>query len=67
MSRQGKVRNYLTDNFWTVPSLASTTKELRETLLFHDGRIMARGQLWDIVGKSLGAGVHRVSLRLAGL
>lgn len=40
-----------------------TTKQLRDLLLYNDGRIMACGDLWDIQSKSLGAGVYRVWLK----
>lgn len=53
--------------FYTMPDSASatfTTKDLRALLLSHDGWIMACGQGYDIVSKPIGAGVHRVSLKL---
>ena len=41
-----------------------TRAELRATLLATGGQLLARGHLWEIVAKHLGAGVYRVSLRL---
>lgn len=35
----------------------------REMLLSTEGWIMAQGYSWDLVGKSLGVGVYRVTLR----
>ena len=57
--------NHLSDSFYVQPQIASTTmttKQLRETLLATDGRILACGYLWDIKNKNLGAGVKRVYL-----
>lgn len=59
----------LPDHFFTMPRMAHTTMttpELREVLLKHDGQIIARGELWTIRNKHIGAGVHRVYLMPAG-
>ncbi|CAB4203546.1 hypothetical protein UFOVP1382_158 [uncultured Caudovirales phage] len=42
------------------------TKDFKALLLTTDGWMMAAGYSYDIVGKSLGAGVYRVSLRRRG-
>jgi hypothetical protein len=58
--------NHLGDNFYVIPGTAMTTmttKQFQETLLVTEGSIIARGQLWDIKGESLGAGVYRVTLK----
>ena len=39
-----------------------TTKELRETLLFTEGEILACGISWRIVSKRIGPGVYKVHL-----
>lgn len=57
--------NHLPISFWQIPATASTTltmKQLRETLLYHEGWLTACGCNWDICSKSLGAGVYRVWL-----
>jgi len=38
-------------------------RELKEMLLETGGMVMARGELYDIATKHLGAGVYRVSLK----
>lgn len=67
MEPQGpKDPGHLSTNFWTIPATASqtmTTRQLRETLLYHDGFVMAQGRIWDITSKNLGAGVYRVTLK----
>lgn len=58
--------NHLKIDFYSMPQSAMTTltsKELKETLLATDGRIIACGSSWDIISKHLGAGVHRVTLK----
>lgn len=40
-----------------------TTATFRSMLLQSDGWVMWQGKMYDIVGKSLGAGVYRVSLK----
>jgi hypothetical protein len=60
-------KNHLPQSFYVVPGQGFTTMtraELRETLLATDGQVLARGNLWEIVAKHLGAGVYRVTLRL---
>jgi len=57
----------LPTNFWTIPDFANvtvTTKELRVIQLKNGGRILAQGYLYDIVAKSLGAGVYKVTLKM---
>lgn len=41
------------------------TKDLRSLLLESGGQLLARGRLYNIKTRSLGAGVHRVELTLA--
>ncbi len=56
----------LPEAFWTLPRSAETTMDtirLKAILLRHDGRIGAQGIMWDIVSKSIGPGVYRVSLK----
>lgn len=60
-------KSHLPRSFYTVPGQGFTTmtrSELRETLLATDGQILARGNVWDVVAKHLGAGIYRVTLRL---
>ena len=60
-------KSYLPRSFYTGPgqgSVTMTRAELRETLLATDGQILARGNVWDVVAKHLGAGIYRVTLRL---
>jgi hypothetical protein len=62
-------KSHLTDNFWKIPHIASTTmtrKQLQDTLLFHDGHILANGSFWDIIFKHLGVGVYKVTLKKQG-
>lgn len=40
----------------------ATHKEVKEIMLSTSGWMMARGNLYDIKAKSLGAGVYRVTL-----
>lgn len=66
MKKAVSPKNYLTDNFYAMPLYANTTmtsKELKETLLYTEGNIMACGELWDIKSKSLGAGVYKIWLK----
>lgn len=54
------------DNLAASPAYAAptvTTAAYRKMLLDKDGWMMARGEMYDIVGKSLGAGVYRVTLK----
>ena len=56
----------LPKQFSTQPSVAETVvdrKTLKKILLHYGGRVIARGELWDIKNKSLGAGVYRVYLK----
>jgi hypothetical protein len=41
------------------------TKDLRALLYQTGGQLLARGRLYNIVTRSLGAGIHHVSCRLA--
>lgn len=55
----------LPDHFFTMPRTARTTMrtpELRAILLYHGGQILARGEMWTIRNKHLGAGIHEVYL-----
>lgn len=52
--------------FYTMPRTASatmTTRNLRSILLETEGSIIAKGVMWDICNKHLGAGVYRVTLK----
>ena len=56
----------LSNKFYIFPNHAHTvmsTKEFRQILKDNDGYILVQGRLWDIVGKSLGAGMYRVTLK----
>lgn len=60
--------DYLPMTFFTVPGSSATTTtmtqtQLRDILLYNNGRISACGLLWDIESKHLGAGVYRVWLK----
>ena len=62
--------NHLGDNFYIIPATVNTTmttKQLKETLLATDGRIISCGNLWDIKSKRIGPGVYRVSLKESNL
>ena len=55
-------------NFYTMPKLASMTidsKDLKELLLNTGSDIIACGSLYNIVTKHLGAGVYKITLKLA--
>ena len=57
--------NHLPDTFYAFPNNARTTmtrKQLRETLLDTDGKILSCGRLRTIISKHIGAGVYEVSL-----
>lgn len=52
----------------SLPDVGNTVMEkdeLKEMLLQTGGTLMARGCLYNIVSKHLGAGVYRVSLKRA--
>ena len=52
--------------FYTMPEFANMTmdrKDLREVLLDTGGSVLARGSLYDITPKHLGAGVYKVTLK----
>jgi len=54
-------------NFYTMPTVANTTMDkddLKELLLETEGWIIARGHIYDIENKHIGAGVYRVTLEL---
>lgn len=63
-----KIRSasHLSPNAWVIrPDLfrqTMTTKELRETLLHFDGRILAHGGFYRIASKRIGPGVYVVTL-----
>ena len=60
-------KNHLPRSFYLVPgqgTVTMTRAELRDTLLATDGQILARGNLWDVDAKHLGAGVYRVTLQV---
>ncbi len=53
-----------TMHLWASPGLSTITlrrKPLQAFLEATGGNIMARGHLWDITTKHLGAGVYQVS------
>lgn len=55
----------LPNNFYNFPAIANMTvdnKDLKELLLATGGYIIARGALWDIKTKNMGAGVYRVTV-----
>ena len=55
-----------TQHLWSMPGLSNMTmrtKQLRAFLEATGGTAMARGRLWDIESKHLGAGVYRVRLK----
>lgn len=41
-----------------------TTQDVHEVMMATGGNMLARGSLYDIVAKPLGAGVFKVSLKL---
>jgi len=50
-----------------MPTVANTTMDkddLKELLLETEGWIIARGHIYDIENKHIGAGVYRVTLEL---
>lgn len=52
-------------SFYNIPQASRTTmatKELRAVLLATDGRILACGEMWDIVARHMAAGVYEVTL-----
>ncbi len=55
-----------TAHLWFAPGIATVTmsrKQLNAFLHATGGVAMARGHLWDIESKNLGAGVCRVKLK----
>lgn len=57
--------NRIIDYLVSVPRFGKTTtdrKTLRSMLLGSDGWIMARGLIWDIRSKHVGAGIYQVWL-----
>jgi len=59
-------KNWMNNGHYTMPGLyheAMTRKQVRETMLATDGQVLARGGLWDVVAKSLGGGVYRVTTK----
>lgn len=60
--QQGSILNHLA----SMPEVAHATvgrKDLRQILQETGGQLMARGTLWEIRSKYIGAGVYRVSTR----
>jgi len=58
-------KNHLSENFWLAPHYFKQTltrRQLKESLLYHGGWILACGEGWTIKSKHLGAGVYEVSL-----
>ena len=58
--------NHLPNSFYVFPNTARTTmtkKQLRETLLDTNGRILSCGRLRTIYSKHIGAGIYEVSLK----
>lgn len=52
--------------FYTMPTMASIVmdkKDLKELLLETSGTIIARGRMWDIKSKHIGAGVYKITLK----
>ena len=60
------MKNHLSNNFYVIPHIAAMTmtrKQLKETLLYTDGKIIACGYMYDIKSKHIGAGVYSVTLK----
>lgn len=57
--------NRIADCLASMPGshTATTTRVVRELMLSTGGQLMVNGYLYEIKAKSLGAGVHRVSLK----
>ena len=57
-------KNYLPTNLYVFPNAHTTLtrKQLKETLLATDGKVMAAGRLRTIKSKHLGVGVYDVWL-----
>jgi hypothetical protein len=56
----------LSNNFYLIPDYAKQTvkrKELQETLLSTDGRIISQGRLRELKTKHLGVGIYEISLK----
>lgn len=43
--------------------LVTETKNYRAIMLHSQGRIMAQGYKWSLVGKSIGAGLYEITLK----
>ena len=57
--------NHLHDGHYTMPGVfyqTMTKKQLSDTLLATDGKVMATGHLRSIKSKHLGAGIYEVRL-----
>ncbi len=64
MTVKVEAKNHLSDSFYITPSFARqvmTRRETRETLLATQGRILACGEMWDVMVKHLGAGMYGVT------
>ena len=60
-------KNHIPTNMYIMPRYANTVmtrKEFKETLKATDGRILTAGYMWDIIGKAIGAGMYRVTLKI---
>jgi hypothetical protein len=57
--------NHLNQNHWTNPGQFKQTltlRQLQESMLFHDGRVLANGCFWRIKYDKLCPGVYEVWL-----
>lgn len=53
-------------HLWDIPGVSNATvdrKRLRAFLEATGGEVLARGHLWDVKSKHLGAGMYKVQLR----
>ena len=60
-------KNWLPDTFYAKPETATvllTAKELRETMLMTNGKIVAKATLWNIKNKRVAPGVYETRLEL---
>ena len=56
----------LSDAFYKYPEKANeimSTKDFRELMLETQGKMIAKGLVWQIIGKSLGAGLYFVCVK----
>ena len=55
----------LSEYFYQKPETAHeimSTKDFKELMLITQGTMSAQGKIWNIKGKSLGAGLYKVTL-----